>query len=88
VSISPVCRHVKFVAVGSPDIVERLGFNAMQLPTVLCVHNGNSVVTYTGVVLESKLIEWVLQQSAPPMNQLTMSTPEGIDRPINPVFSF
>lgn len=82
-SIDFCTRHAIFYVSSSKELMKTLKFSASDLPTVFMVSNdGEGILRYSGEILELNLSEWVLRNSSPAMDELTVATNQG---PLHPL---
>lgn len=71
-------RHATFYLVNSDEIFTSFKLSRDDLPVVFMVSNeGEGFLRYSGEILEINLSEWVLRNSSPTMDELTVATPTG-----------
>mmetsp|Transcript_27075 Transcript_27075/g.45348 ORF Transcript_27075/g.45348 Transcript_27075/m.45348 type:complete len:673 (+) Transcript_27075:61-2079(+) len=79
--------HASFFVVSAPEIMQSLGLSSRDLPAVYLIpsegsgtgsgSDGEGMLKYNGEILEMNLSEWVLRNSAPGMDELTVATTAG-----------
>lgn len=76
--VCQLCRHANFYVVTSTEIMRSLKLKNADLPALLMIpSDGDGFIRYSGEILELSVSEWVLRNSAPGLDELTLSTPNG-----------
>lgn len=71
-------RHAVFHAITDPEIIQSFNIKKTELPAIYILStDGEGFLKYTGEILEMNLSEWVLRNSSPTMDELTLSTTNG-----------
>ncbi|RYH12563.1 hypothetical protein EON65_37945 [archaeon] len=71
-------RHANFYVITSREIMKSLKLKNTDLPALLMIpSDGDGFIRFSGEILEQSVSEWVLRNSAPGLDELTLSTPSG-----------
>lgn len=69
-------RNVKFYAISAASLLETFNLKEAELPTVYLFSSENEGLSrYTGPLVDTSLTDWILRNIAPPLGELTLSTP-------------
>ena len=71
-------RHAKFYAANSPDIIAGFQLENVEKPVIYMVaDDGEGLIEYQGEMLEMNLSQWVLKNTSPDVNELTVANVNG-----------
>ena len=67
-----------FYAASSPEIIAGFQLESIQKPVIYMIaDDGEGLLEYRGEILEMNLSQWVLKNSSPGVNELSIATANG-----------
>ena len=70
--------HATLIAVTTDDVFDSFNVSKKKLPMIYMVSDdGQELLRYSGEIIEMNLSEWVLRNTAPDVNELTLATSAG-----------